>query len=434
MYHCGPTVYDRQHLGNLRSAVIWDLLRRFFELSGYETNQVINLTDFGHLTSDQDEGEDKMAKGLRRENLPFTLEAMKTLAQKYAAIYVEDRNKLNCLKPTHLPFASDHIKESIELIKKLEEKNLTYKTSDGIYFDTSKIKNYIKFGNPEENRESRIGKNPEKKEDRDFALWKFASDEKIGWMSPWGSGFPGWHVECSVMSKKYLGETFDIHTGGIEHKPIHHTNEIAQSESATEKPMAHFWMHNEHLILQSGKMAKSAGNSITLKELEEKNLDPISLRLLFLQAHYRSPQIFSWDALEASETALSKIRHFVAEEILNEKKPNAKYVSEFKTIIGNDLDTPKALALLWEVMKDDSLGKDVRKATILEFDKVFGLNLKNYKSPLLEIPQNIKDLMTQRENARKEKDFKKADELRDLIKKEGFNVNDNDGPSSISSM
>src|SRR3989344_1523135 len=421
-----------------------------------------------------------MMKGLRRENLPFTLEAMRTLAEKYAAIYVEDRDKLNCLLPTHLPFASDHIKESIELIKKLEEKNITYKTSDGIYFDTSKIKNYIKFGNGEEGSEggeSRIGKNPEKKKDRDFALWKFATignsigvpkpnadqgasenrtepyvqygeggsersnDEMrrigqsyIGWQSPWGPGFPGWHVECSVMSKKYLGVTFDIHTGGIEHKPIHHTNEMAQSESASGKPMANFWMHNEHLILPDGKMAKSKGNSITLKDVGDRKIDPLSLRVLFLQAHYRSPQIFSWDALEASETALLKIRNFVTETDKSSATPNASYISEFKKIIENDLDTPKALALLWEVMKDESLDKSERSATILEFDKVFGLNLKNYKTPKVEIPERIKDLIEQREKARKEKDFKKADELRDLIKKEGFIVNDGDNSPSVSRL
>jgi len=435
MYNCGPTVYDRQHLGNLRSAVIWDLLRRLFELDGYEVNQVVNLTDFGHLSSDEDEGEDKMAKGLRRENLAFTLESMRTLAEKYAAIYVEDRKKLNCLLPTNLPFASDHIQESIELIKKLEEKDLTYKTSDGIYFDTSKIKNYIKFGPEEvaEKGESRIVKNPEKKSDRDFAVWKFATDKKIGWGSPWGVGFPGWHIECSVMSNKYLGETFDIHTGGIEHKPIHHTNEMAQSESASGKPMASFWLHNEHLILPDGKMAKSKGNSITLKDLEDKKIDPLSLRLLFLQANYRSPQIFSWDSLQASRNALLKIRNFLNEKIEN-GKPIQKYISEFKKIIGDDIDTPNALALAWKIIKNEKEEKKNRIATILEFDKVFGLNLKNYKSPIIEIPEKIKNLLELREKARKEKDFKRADEIRDEIQKNGFSVNDGINSSSSSKL
>jgi cysteinyl-tRNA synthetase len=436
MYNCGPTVYGRQHIGNLRSTIIWDTLRRVLEWNGFKVKQVINITDFGHLTSDADEGEDKMAKGLRHENLPFTLPAMKKLGKKYTKTYLEDRKKLNTLSPTHLPFASKHIKEEIEFIKGLEKKGFTYATSDGIYFDTKKFPSYGKLGGLSQKKESRIGLNHEKKSSRDFALWKF--NKKIGWQSPWGRGFPGWHIECSAMSKIFLGETFDIHTGGIEHIPIHHNNEIAQSEALHKKPLAKFWLHNEHLILSKGpksadaerarKMAKSKGNVVYLKDIEGKGLDPLSLKYLFLTAHYRSPIYFSWEALESAGNALERLRNYLSDLSSKKEKPVKTYLDKFTQFLNDDLDTPKALALAWQLMKDTEVKGTQKRATILEFDKVLGLNLAK-KPKKTRVPASVKELVKKREAARKDKDWKEADRLREQIKRKGFKVKDtNKGP------
>lgn len=440
IYNCGPTVYDRQHIGNLRSAVIWDILRRALEWNGYKVKQVVNVTDFGHLTSDADEGEDKMTKGLKKEGLDFTLENMKRLGKKYADIYLEDRKKLNTLTPTKLPFASDHVKEDIELIKKLDKKGFAYATKDGIYFDTAKFPGYGKLGGLSEIKESRISANKEKKSSRDFVLWKSSRD--LGWDSPWGKGFPGWHIECSAMSKKYLGETFDIHTGGIEHIPIHHNNEIAQSEAANGRPLARYWLHNEHLIMKDGpksagadgtrKMAKSLGNVVTLKEIEEKGIDPLALRYWLLGAHYRSPISFSWEALEGAEQSLKKLRnHFQALSGKTEK-PKKEYLEKFGKYLNDDLDTPKALAFLWKIIKDKKISDGQKKFLLLEFDKVFGLKL-NKKEKKSEIPTEIKKLAEEREKVRQEKNWPEADRLREIIKNKGFEIKDTEKGPKITS-
>ncbi len=421
MYNCGPTVYDRQHIGNLRSAVIWDTLRRALEFNSYKVKQVVNITDFGHLTSDADNGEDKMSRGLKKEGLAFTLENMKKLGQKYAEIYFEDRKKLNTLSPTKAPFASDHIAENIKFISKLEKKGYTYQTSDGIYFNTAQFSDYGKLGGLSEISESRVGENKKKINPRDFALWKHNS--QIGWNSPWGKGFPGWHIECSAMSKKYLGDTFDLHTGGIEHIPIHHNNEIAQSEAVNNKPLAKYWLHNEHLIMPDGKMAKSLGNVVTLKEIEEKGIEPLVLRYWLLGAHYRSPISFSWQALEGAEHSLKKLREFTSGLPTKKSPPDKKYLEKFKKHINDDLDTPKALALLWHLVKDKKINNSQKRATILEFDKVLGLKLSQ-KPKKVFIPEEIKKLVSKREKARKEKNWPEADRLREIIKQKGFEVKD----------
>ncbi len=426
IYSCGPTVYDRQHIGNLRSAVIWDILRRTLEFNGLKVRQVVNITDFGHLTSDADSGEDKMTKGLKKEGLALTLENMKKLGEKYAKFYLDDRKKLNTLSPFKFPFASEHISEDIEFIKKLEKKGCVYILDDGVYFETEKFPAYGKLGGLSEIQETRIGGNQKKKNPRDFVLWKM--NEKIGWDSPWGKGFPGWHIECSVMSEKYLGKTFDIHTGGIEHIPIHHNNEIAQSESVNGKKMANFWMHNEHLIMPEGKMAKSLGNTITLTEIEEKGFDPLAFRYWLLGAHYRSPISFSWDALEASQTAFEKIKNQI-QEIKGKGKMSDRHLKKFKEAVNDDLNTPKALAILWEVLKDESLTPQDKKKTVLEMDKVFGLGLATLKKESITIPSEVKSLVEQREKARREKNWGEADRLRSEIEKKGFEIKDtNKGP------
>lgn len=424
MYHCGPTVYDRQHLGNLRSAVLWDILRRTLEYLGYEVTQVVNITDFGHLTSDADTGEDKMFKGLKREGLPINLEGMAALAAKYTEVYLSDRALLNCLLPTHLPKATEHIESYIQLIQALETKGFVYKLPDGLYFETSKDPHYGRL-TPEQSSsesQSRTGEKSDKHDPRDFALWKFNSE--LGFPSPWGQGFPGWHIECSGMSREYLGETFDIHTGGIEHISIHHNNEIAQSENATGKPMAHFWLHNNHLLMPEGKMAKSSGNVVNLADVIERGLHPLSVRYFFLQAHYRAEQIFSWEALSGAEQALRRLKTSLA-TLPKEGEPDQNTLATFRSHLENDLALPAALALAHATLKSESLSPSSIRATILEMDRIFGLDLA---SPLPEIeviiPEEIKKLAEARAEARVAGDFSAADIARDELAKAGWSVLD----------
>ena len=426
MYNCGPTVYDDVHIGNLRAFAFVDILRRVLEFNGNKVKQVMNITDIGHLSSDADEGEDKMTRGLRREGKPINLKAMKELAEFYTERFKNDLKELNIEMPTKMPKASENIKSQIKLIKKLEKKGFTYRTSDGIYFDTLKDKNYGKLGGLSENKEARIEKNLEKKKDRDFALWKF--NDKLGFKSRWGQGFPGWHIECSAMSQKFLGRTFDIHTGGMELIPTHHNNEIAQSENATGKPLAKYWLHNEFMNFEGGKMAKSSGNVFKLQDLKEKGIDPISFRYWLLTAHYRSPISFSLETLKASKTALEKIRNFIV-STKESGKINQKYLNEFKEAVNDDLNTSKGLAVLWEVLKDENMPTGDKKKTILEMDKVFGLDLVNAKKEKIEISPEIQDLINQREVARQEKKWDEADKLRYEIERRGFEIKDTEnGP------
>jgi len=411
MYNCGPTVYDYAHIGNLRSYVFADTLRRMFEYNTYQVNQVINITDIGHLSGDADDGEDKMTKALKLEGKPLTLQAMREVANFYFEKFKEDLNSLNIETPEHFPFASDHIKEDIELIQTLIDKSYTYTISDGIYFDTQKFPTYGKLGNISGDQ-SRIGLNPEKKNFRDFALWKFNSS--LGYEAPFGKGFPGWHIECSAMSKKYLSQPFDIHTGGIDHIPVHHNDEIAQSEAAYDKPLANYWLHNAFLIVDSGKMAKSEGNFITLNSLKEKGIDPMALRYFYLTAHYSSPVNFSWEALEGAQNAWKRLKEKVSEL---KDDTDETYKEEFLKLINDDLDTPKALALVWEMVKG---GKN--KKLILEFDKVLGLKLNETEK--IEIPEEVQKLIKERDKARNEKDFAKSDEIRKQIESHGFEVMD----------
>ena len=417
MYNCGPTVYDYAHIGNLRSYVFADVLRRMFEYNNYKVRQIVNITDIGHLSSDSDDGEDKMTKALKREGKPMTLEAMREIADFYFGGFKKDLMDLNVELPAEFPFASDNIKEDIELVEKLTEKNFTYKTNDGIYFDISKFKDYGKLGNISltEDEHSRIGINIEKKNSRDFAVWKFNSE--LGYDAPFGKGFPGWHIECSAMSVKYLGPEFDIHTGGIDHIPVHHNNEIAQSVCAGY-PYARVWMHNAFLNVDSGRMAKSEENFITIKTLKERDVDPLAYRYLLLTAQYSSPLQFSWNALNGAQTTLKKLR-----EKLVLLPDSGKIVeTTFNKFINDNLDTPKALALIWDILKDESLADTDKKATILDFDKVLGLKLDQTID--FEMPENVKLLIEKRDKARSDKNFVKSDELRLEIELLGFEVKD----------
>ncbi len=432
MYHCGPTVYDYIHIGNLRSFLLADILRRTFEFLGFKVRQVMNITDVG-IGGNNDEGEDKIIKGLKREGKTVDMGSMKELGDFYTERFKEDITKLNIKKPDVLPKASEHIPEQIELIKALEEKGFTYKISDGIYFDVSKDTHYGKLGGIGRDLESRIGPNQEKRGSKDFALWKF--NFNLGFPSPWGQGFPGWHLECSVMSTKYLGNTFDIHTGGIDLASIHHNNEIAQSETACGCELAHYWLHNEFVNVVDGKMAKSEGNQITFDTLVKKGYSPLTYRYFLLMAHYKTPINFSWEALEAAQNAYRKLKEFTGSlrsNLRNSKGSTLEYSNLFKKAIENDLNTPEALAVVWKLIKDEGISPADKRTTLLDFDKVLGLDLENNEFEVKDIPEEVKQLIKERETARATGDYSKSDQLRAQINTLGFIVEDTASGQKIS--
>ena len=435
LYHCGPTVYWTQHIGNLRGMFCADLAVRTFRYLGYEVTHVRNYTDVGHLTSDGDEGEDKMEKGVRREG-----SSPEKIAKKYIDIFEQDTKELNLLEPIVKPRVTQHISEIIEMVQILIDKEYAYATDLAIYFDVSKAKDYTKLSGQilEENIQG-AGRSDvsdsQKKHHSDFALWFFKAGTHQNalqfWPSPFasslvenGNGFPGWHIECSVMSKTYLGNTLDVHMGGIEHVPVHHTNEIAQSESANGVKFSNYWLHNEHLLVDNKKMAKSEGTVYSLQEIIEKGFNPLSLRYLFLTAHYKSKLNFTWKSLEANQTTLNKLYEFMKSSEGNCGKVIEEYITKFKEALENNLDTPRTLATTWEMIKSKDYKAEDKKATLLEFDKVFGLNLDKIKSEEIEITNDVQKLIQQREKARENKDWQKADELRDEIKKRGLAIND----------
>lgn len=430
MYNCGPTVYDNAHIGNLRAYVFADTLRRTLEYAGYKVKQVINITDVGHLVSDEDEGDDKMTKALKREGKPLSIESMKEIGSIYTEKFITDIGKLNIKTPSQFPKASDHIKEDIEIISILEKKGFAYKTSDGMYFDTAKFTGYGRLGNIdiESLKEgARVTSNPEKHNHTDFSLWKF--DEKLGWKSPWGKGFPGWHIECSAMSQKYLGQPFDIHTGGIDHIPVHHNNEIAQSEAAYDKPLAKYWMHNSHLMVNDAKISKSAGTSIIISDLEKKGIAPLVYRYWLLTSHYRSLVNFTFEAVSAAGKSYNKL----VEQISNWPeggKVSSEYIDKMASSAFDDLNTPTMIATIWELSKDSSVSPADKRATILDIDKILGLDLLNaakniQKSlDLSQIPREVIALADARIQARKDKDWSLADELRDKIAASGYEIRD----------
>lgn len=438
MYSCGPTVYDYAHIGNLRSYVFADILQKTLEYSGYKVKRVMNITDIGHLSSDADSGEDKMTKGLLREGKELTLKNMRKLAEFYTDKFKQDLKALNIEISKALYYASDYVKEDVNLIKKLEKKDYTYKTSDGVYFDTSKMSDYGVLWGGTRNRDTnyaRVAENSEKKNPEDFALWKFSAEggstsggNVIGFPSPWGKGFPGWHIECSAMGIKFLGEQFDIHTGGIDHISTHHTNEIAQSESATgKKPFVKFWMHNEFVDTGGEKMAKSDNNFLRLQTLIDKNINPLAYRFWLLMASYRTKVNFIYSALEGAETALKRLQGLYVALGKRVGKIDKKYQEKFKEYLEDDLDTPRAMTLLWDILKDENISDADKKATLLDFDKVLGLGFKNLKE--IKIPKEIQNLVKEREGVRKNKNWAKSDELRKEIETLGYEVKDTEeGP------
>lgn len=433
IYSCGLTVYDYAHIGNLRKYIFDDLLVRTLKYFGNKVLHIQNVTDVGHLVSDEDEGEDKIEKGSQREG-----KSALEIARFYEEEFVKDLKKLNILIPDKMPRATENIDEQIELVKKLEEKGFTYKTSDGVYFDTSKLTDYGKLAKLDiENLQegTRVEKNPEKKNPTDFALWKFsysdgrsfdsaqddaASQRQMEWESPWGVGFPGWHLECSAMATKFLGQPFEIHTGGVDHIPVHHTNEIAQSEAAYDKPLAKYWVHSDFILENGRKMAKSAGHFIRLKDLGEKGFSPLDFRYLCLTASYRSKLDFSWTSLEGARSARKRIN----DTYNNSTEGERLSLEAFDKAIADDLDTPKALAFVFDNL--DKLGKDQFE----KIDEVFtilekvetreeqGITIEGY------VPQEVFKLAVERQKAREEKNWAKSDELRDKILKAGFLIED----------
>ena len=393
LYSCGPTVYDYDHLGHAWTYTQTDLLRRVLEYNGYQVKHVLNITDVGHLTSDADVGEDKMEKSAREKK-----KTVWEIADYFTKIYFANRRKLNLLEPDIVCRATDHIKEMIQLIKQLWKKGYAYKIDDGIYFSVQKFKKYGQLsGNTlkELKAGARIEINPQKKHPADFALWKFTPPgvkRQMEWDSPWGRGFPGWHIECSAMSMKYLGKTFDIHTGGEDNIFPHHESEIAQSEAATGKKFVRFWFHTKFLKIEGKKMSKSLKNFFTIADIEKKNFSPLALRYLFLTGHYRTPFNFTWQGLQAAQNTLNKLYELVSE--LNAVKPVKislkkikPYQKEFLAYLNDDLNIPRAVALMWQMLKSNELSSQEKYHLLLDFDRIFGLKLAEIKK--IEISPSI---------------------------------------------
>jgi len=421
LYTCGPTVYNYAHIGNLRTYVFEDVLKRVLLYNGYKVEHIMNVTDVGHLTGDRDMGEDKLELGAVREN-----KSAHEIADFYLEAFKKDLISLNILEPTVWCKATDFIKEQIDLIKTLETKGYTYLTSDGVYFDTSKFKDYNKLSHlklDELKEGARVEKNNEKKNPTDFALWKFSPKDtkrQMEWDSPWGTGFPGWHIECSAMSLNFLKDHLDIHCGGVDHINIHHTNEIAQSEAATGKPFFNYWLHCEHLNLGEGeKMAKSSGNILTLEaEAKETKTEPLALRYLYFLTHYRKVIAYKKDALVQADTALKNLRRAIASLHAQATQIDNEYNQQFLEAIDDDLNMPKAIAVLQNLLKSE-LPEGVKLATIASFDKVLALNLIPE-----ELPQEVKELARDREQARQERNWDESDRLRETIENMGYKVED----------
>jgi cysteinyl-tRNA synthetase len=436
-YGCGPTVYQRAHIGNLRTYVAEDVLRRTLELEGLTVTHVMNITDVGHLVGDGDVGEDKMEKSAREQGKDAW-----DISRMYTDFFLRDLAALNIETPTKMPKATDHIAEQIELIKTLEEKGFTYGTSDGIYFDTAKLPSYGSFGGQkldEKQEGARVEANDEKRSPSDFALWKLSipkgahpelgegsgtkqAKRQMEWESPWGVGFPGWHIECSAMARKELGQPFDIHAGGVDHIPVHHENEIAQSVAAYGVPLAHTWMHIDFLQVDGHKMSKSLGNTYLLDDLRTRGIDPLSFRFFLLGAHYRTKQNFTWEAVAAAQQALEKLQR-IARTWDAPGTGDLESETAFKQALEDDLNTPKALAVMWELVNGE-LPSSTKASSLLWMDRVFGLGLDQYIAKPLLIPVDIKQLADERWKARQERNWPESDRLRDLLAAKGWSMDD----------
>ncbi len=427
LYACGPTVYNYVHIGNLRTYIFEDLLHRTIVHAGFNLKHVMNITDVGHLTSDADSGEDKMEVGSRRSGMSAW-----EMAEFYADSFKEDLQNLNIQPPDIWCKATDHIKEQITFVEDLEAKGYTYKTTDGIYFDSHKLNNYgylarLDVEGLQAGARVELG---ERRFVTDFALWKFSNPEEqrqMEWDSPWGVGFPGWHIECSAMSARYLGDFFDIHCGGKDHIPIHHTNEIAQTEASRGTRLANFWIHGYFLQMENSKMSKSSGDFLRLQSLIDEGFSPLAYRYFCLTAHYRSELSFSWESLEGNNTALNRL-YEAAYSWGEPTTISETYMSRFVEHLYEDLNLPRALAVAWELARSNELD-GVKKATLLAFDEIFGLDIAEWRPKEIDVPDEVLALVSAREDARSRKDWEEADAVRDKIRYLGFEVEDSrEGP------
>mgnify|MGYP005838579913 CR=1 FL=1 len=432
IYTCGPTVYHDAHIGNMRAFLFADILKKMFVYAGYSIDHVMNITDVGHLTDDADEGEDKMLVAMRREGMSAW-----DIAEKYTRTFLRHMAELNIQKPAFMPKATDHIKEQIQMVRTLEGKGYTYKTADGIYFDTSKIDNYGELAklNIEGLKAGERVDLGDKKNITDFALWKFSppdAQRDMEWDSPWGKGFPGWHLECSAMSARYLGNHFDIHTGGIDHIPVHHTNEIAQSECAHGEKFVNYWMHVAFLNMKDGaKMSKSSGKFITLDTLKEKGFSPLAYRYFCLMCHYRQGLDFDWEGLGAAAKGHKRLCRQVQQYAVGVDATQVhlgqkaeEYARQMDANLFEDLNTAKVLASLWTLLDDNNLKDEEKAALAARFDTVLGLETATYQPQEADVPPNVAEMVTAREAARQNRDFAKADALRDEITAAGYSIED----------
>lgn len=434
MYSCGPTVYKDATIGNMRTNLFQDTLRRVLEYNGYEVKQVMNITDVGHLVSDGDEGEDKMLKSAREEH-----KSPMEIAEHYTKLFFKDLERLNVEIPEVICKATDHIKEMLEMVQKIMERGYAYETSTAIYFDVSKLDEYgilsgIKLD--EQKSGARVEVDPEKKNPYDFALWiKAPENHLMKWDSPWGPSYPGWHIECSAMSTKYLGEEFDIHTGGIDLIPTHHENEIAQNKGACGKIPAHYWMHGEYLLINGGKMSKSLGNVYLLDDIISRGYDPLVYRLFNFSCHYKGKLNFTWEGIESASVALNRLREGYQKHLAGNANVSDEVIAEienkFHQAINDDLNMPLAMSAVWEAVKYQD--KSPKMAKLLEkFDTVLGLKITEKKEE--EIPQEILDLVEQRKVARGDKNWAESDRLRDLITEKGYIVKDTKDGVEVSKL
>lgn len=431
MYTCGPTVYNYAHIGNLRTYIFEDLLKRTLTYIGYKVNHVMNVTDVGHLVSDEDQGEDKMEIASKREN-----KNIYEIADFYFEAFKKDLIHLNIIYPTTWCKATDHIQEQIDLIKMLDEKGVIYSTEDGVYLDTSKVDNYGELAglDIEGLREgARIGVVTDKKNKTDFALWKLSPKDEtrlMEWDSPWGVGFPGWHIECSAMALKYLGEEIDIHCGGIDHIPVHHTNEIAQTETALGKKWVNYWLHGEFLVMKNGKMSKSNESFITVTELIKRNISPLAYRYYCLNSHYRKQLTFTWEAMESAEAGLQNlyktVRKYKKASEGKESNISKEYLSRFIDSSIEDLNIPLSVAVMWEMINDNKIDDSTKYYTMIEMDKILGFGLDKVQLEEKEEINNpeVNALLEERQLARKNKDFAKSDEIRDRLLEMGYKIKD----------
>ena len=430
MYTCGPTVYDYQTIGNFRTFVNSDFVNRVLKYNEYKVKFVMNITDVGHLTGDNlgdaDTGEDKLEVAADREG-----KSAKEIAEFYTGYFMTDYEKLNILKPEKFTIASEYIKQMLDIIKTLETKGLTYKTSDGVYFDTSKFENYGKLAGTKVSlveEGARVETNPEKRNPTDFALWKFSPDSKMRWQEwdlPWGRGFPGWHIECSAMSLDELGDTIDIHIGGEDHKMIHHPNEIAQSEGSTGKTFVNYWVHCAFLKVDGGRMGKSVGNAYLVDDLEAKGFSALDLRYFYTTAHYRTKLNFTWEALQSASNALKKLYSLVESyHEDSESQLATEYLNRFDESINDDVNMPQAVAVMWEMLKSE-IPEGSKLKTLAKMDEVLGLDIDSHIG--YEVPEDIKKQAKIRWEYRKQGIWDKADLLRRQIEEKGYEIDD--GPT-----